>query len=564
MNPKHIDDRSSTINTVRGNIEHLAPEILFQVLMQIHDLESLDNLLRVSPAASRLFDLRGVEIFESVLSSDPNIHKYTRALIRIIVLLRATALPLYVCDLTSFKYMLTQDTTAHRYEPARWEYETLELPGHTSIKALREVLGTNGRIQRLGVDCLRYYLEIFKELKPMHLVDKEYRYPPTSKPIQVNQGLTQLEVLQDYVDRINSNQSFHPVDRIKEQIYKEGWRYEEGPWLLTPETMEADIQDIGAPSWIEQQRVLRTLWQIRLWHELKDAIGTSCITWPEKDISAIWQMKLEDLYDVPTRLPDDQWKAQLLADSDEARDIGRDGELVIELLRTVVAFLSESREPIKETTYLQLKGDWASSPLVEDPEEWYPEDMDKPHQSIMYWFYTRMSGQPDKILGGEHLADPGHPLQHVEFGPFRKLGFAIWCRDRLCGYGFMPSGQDAKARFEIRSSCHTAWRSVMTEEERRKLIEVNERWEEEEKESIENALVYGSEEYKEWERRNEEARVARQLADDEDEYVYRPPLFGLENNYWFRKKGVVLRMKDEADDGQQTENLDEEEENTRT
>lgn len=60
-----------------GALENLAPELLIPILISLPDLKSLDNLLQASPAAFRLFNLRGVEIFEAILSSDVTAHTYT-------------------------------------------------------------------------------------------------------------------------------------------------------------------------------------------------------------------------------------------------------------------------------------------------------------------------------------------------------------------------------------------------------------------------------------------------------------------------------------------------------
>lgn len=85
-----------------ANLEILAPKLLLPVLLQLPNLETLHNLLQASPASSRLFNLEGVEIFNTVLEADVNTHKHSRALIRIIVSLRAAELPYYVKDLNTF------------------------------------------------------------------------------------------------------------------------------------------------------------------------------------------------------------------------------------------------------------------------------------------------------------------------------------------------------------------------------------------------------------------------------------------------------------------------------
>lgn len=77
------------------HFESLAPELLYPILAQLTDLESLDNVLRASPAAFRVFNIYGGDIFESVLTrrSDANTaHKFISILIRIDALVRSSFL----------------------------------------------------------------------------------------------------------------------------------------------------------------------------------------------------------------------------------------------------------------------------------------------------------------------------------------------------------------------------------------------------------------------------------------------------------------------------------------
>lgn len=289
---------------------------------------------------------------------------------------------------------------------------------------------TNRKIQRLTFDCLQYYLKKFRPLKFFHPVDKDYEYT-----------------------------SVNERDRY------------EGPWRrLNPLVSPVRFHDIGAPSWIEQQRVLRAFWRVRLFFELKDAIAISCITWPKKDISAIWQMKLEDLNDVPTRFRDDEWTARLLGQTEAEHD----SELYVhqqvtlleaELIQSVVDYLGEGRKLMRESTFLKLKSDWATSPSPRNSKEWDWEDMCEPHISPMWLFFYNMSGG-----SGMHLAEPNTPLQHVSFAPFRRLGVAIWCRSLLSKYEFLASVPQLEAYRSMLSACSTAWRSVLTPSER---IEAN-------------------------------------------------------------------------------------------
>ncbi|KAH6711537.1 hypothetical protein BKA61DRAFT_676733 [Leptodontidium sp. MPI-SDFR-AT-0119] len=361
-----------------GALENLAPELLIPILISLPDLKSLDNLLQASPAAFRLFNLRGVEIFEAILSSDVTRPHIYRALISITVLLRATTLPLYVYDLATFKDLVRHETTAYRYEPSRWDYPQSSLPSQTSPMILREVLATNRKILRLTLDCLQYYLDKFQPLRPSRLADRTFRY---------------------------------------KAIFKDVKNFER-PWLLNPAEAPYPVQTFESPSWIEQQRVIRALWRIRLFYEFKDAIGTSCILWPEKDISRAWTIGLKYFYDVPMYLPDGD--GARLMEEDLCADSGpipfEDTLLEDELVRSVLDYLAEDRDPMLESTYFQLKAAWEPPlvPPIQHERGW--ESLDTCHNSPMWRFFYLMSGPAT-----QHKSDPMSPLQHVPFLPFRRL-----------------------------------------------------------------------------------------------------------------------------------------------
>jgi hypothetical protein len=106
------------------DLENLSLELLFPILAYLPDLDS-----RASPAAYRLFNTQpnGPAIFEAVLSSGTT-HKYTCALIRIIALIRAYALPPTVHDFITMKDLIRHETSPHRWEPQRWTHPQTLLP----------------------------------------------------------------------------------------------------------------------------------------------------------------------------------------------------------------------------------------------------------------------------------------------------------------------------------------------------------------------------------------------------------------------------------------------------
>ncbi|KAK8029280.1 hypothetical protein PG991_006336 [Apiospora marii] len=131
----------------RSDFERLPPELLIPILASLSGLECLDNLLRASPAAYRLFDTYGAEIFEPVMSAGEN-HQFTVSLIRIAAHLRTSSLPPPVHTLYSLRNYVVGETTAYNHR----------------------------KIVSLTVGCLDYYLGLFHALKPQQPVDKEFRF----------------------------------------------------------------------------------------------------------------------------------------------------------------------------------------------------------------------------------------------------------------------------------------------------------------------------------------------------------------------------------------------------
>lgn len=142
-------------------LETLAPELLLPILNGLTDLESLDNLLRVSPASYCVFSTQSATVFKAVLSSG-NTHIYTCALIRIIALLRADSLSPAVHDLDSFKDLVRHKTSPHRYETPRWVDPPTSWP-NISATSIRKLLATNHKIT---FGCFEHYLDQFRPLRP--------------------------------------------------------------------------------------------------------------------------------------------------------------------------------------------------------------------------------------------------------------------------------------------------------------------------------------------------------------------------------------------------------------
>lgn len=398
----------------RSYLESLPPEIFLPILNYLPDLESLDSLLRASPTAYRIFDDKGAAVFKAVLSSG-NTHTYTYALIRIIALIRADALPPTVKDLTTFKDLVMHETSSHRWEPPRWVEPLTTLPSDITATVLRGLLATSRKVNRLVFGCLEYYLDRFKVLRPFHRATFSFDSMPFA------------EVLPDII----------------------------GPW----QEKEANtiyyypVHDIGPPSWVEQQRVLRVFWRIELSRALNTAVDASRIIWPQiKGFEGVNQMSSADLCHVGLIFFGERGGRVL--DFEEL--MVRETLLEHELLESAIKYRQDTREIIPESTYWRLTKDWLHSSMPTNQKDW--ETLDVTYTSPMWEYFYDLTGT---CL--YHEVRRFTPLQHIKFAPFRPFGFAIWSMARMVGYGLLVPAEEYGVGAQV--PYYEAWRNLLSQNE---------------------------------------------------------------------------------------------------
>ncbi|KAF7534826.1 hypothetical protein G7054_g5903 [Neopestalotiopsis clavispora] len=148
--------------------ETLPTEICLSILKQLPDLTTLHNCLVASPAAARIFDIYAAEIVEAHLASGA-LHHYTCALIRLSAYLRSSIIAPGVSRLNDFMNLCIHETTQNRFEPPKWTRPPLrlvQLPGTAAVSAsaLRGILASHHRSERLVAGCLHTYLPRFRVL----------------------------------------------------------------------------------------------------------------------------------------------------------------------------------------------------------------------------------------------------------------------------------------------------------------------------------------------------------------------------------------------------------------
>lgn len=139
------------------------------------------------------------------------------------------------------------ETTSHRYDPPRWTAPSVRISSAISIRTMRHVIAKYRQIACLTTSCLDFYLARFRVLRPSHLVDDTFLFE----------------------NKLDEDGNYFPAS------------------VQTPESSPFPVRDTGVITWIERQRVLRAFWRVELFHEIKYAVKTLRVRWPE---NSIWRM----------------------------------------------------------------------------------------------------------------------------------------------------------------------------------------------------------------------------------------------------------------------------------
>ena len=266
-------------------------------------------------------------------------------------------------------------------------------------------------------------------------------------------------------------------------------------------------------------------------------------------------MKIEGLYDVSLFIYSDTDGCgySLVGRDTRPRVCDMDTLLEYELIQSVVDFLQEGRETIDELIYQQLKTDWATSPPI-SLKEWDSETVDDCLYSPMWFFFYDLAGGTPGLIG-QHDSYTLSPLQHVHFTPFRRLGFAIWSEARLQGYGFLPVplplvAEEGFVRMSESAPVYTAWRSVLTADERAEVERKNKWWDD----ATMSAPALSSSEYL-LQQRQRSVFSSMDMEEEEEEEMG-PPVLDWKMHFLRQKRRILSGMADEDEDEDQNEDAD--------
>ncbi|EFQ31464.1 hypothetical protein CGRA01v4_11055 [Colletotrichum graminicola] len=374
------------------SLDVLPKEILILILAELPDVRALYQLIRASPAACRLYTAVGAEVLERVLarSVPAQIHQ----LIRLVGVIRTSTLSSPIAP--SFQAFLGQYIRPAADDK---EYFPLSPPlsqicsGEKELGAVRKLLLIVRRIACLTSLCIASYRERCLSITPSHKTEREgSSYGIASKP-----------------------------------------------WEERSDGTPYRPRDVGPPAWIEEQRVVRGLWRLQVFHELKTALSEDGTGWSERDKREAADMTLEDLFN--------GWGPQL------------------EEVLTVVDFVREYT--IKPEERLAVQGCDVRLP---DPQtdngsapSW-PVLCQAPPMDAWPGWTRRLNAPPTAWAFFVHLrTNPRSPIRGVEFWPFRKLGLAIWGREKLAKLELTnPAGvAGSKGPLGSREDVEFTWRSLL-------------------------------------------------------------------------------------------------------
>ncbi|KAK1589892.1 uncharacterized protein LY79DRAFT_556023 [Colletotrichum navitas] len=377
------------------SLDVLPREILILILAELPDARALYQLIRASPAACRLYTAVGAEVLERVLarSVPPQIHQ----LIRLVGVIRTSTPSSPIAP--SFQAFLGQYIRPAADDK---EYFPLAPPlsqtcsGEKELGGVRKLLLIARRIACLTSLCIASYRERCLSITPSHRTERGGS----------SCGMTSK------------------------------------PWEERSDGIPYRPRDVGPPTWIEEQRVMRGLWRLQVFHELKTASSEDRTRWSERDKREAADMTPEDFFDV--------WGPQL------------------EELLTVVDFVREYTTKPEERFALQdCDMRLPDPPTGNGSAPSWPVLCQAPPTDAWPGWTRRLNTPPTAWAFFGHLhTNPRSPIRGVEFWPFRKLGLAIWGREKLAKLELTnPAGVAAsKGPLGSREDLEFTWRSLLPDD----------------------------------------------------------------------------------------------------
>ncbi|KAF2150669.1 hypothetical protein K461DRAFT_295923 [Myriangium duriaei CBS 260.36] len=409
------------------SFDALPPEILLNVLYRINDLASLDDILRASPAAWRIFNSYGVDITDRVLNSG-RMHSHIVQIIRVIADIRHDCFP--ICNLEDFQYYLCRTAVSrdrvdeprecmecyfindgHRCRPDPCEsylQSRARFPAKATSATARKIIHTARHILALTSDCLELYLQRFRK-------------SASSSHVHNDEAVAEL---------IHTLEAPHARRSIEMQP--------------APDF----VRDIGQPMWLEEQIVHRAFYRIQLIKELKRALRDGTITsWPNDDVDSLLSMDSADICGLEQEALDVVYYEHAgVVNSENTYETTEHGAFV-----AAEEYMSENgSQPPLHSWSRPWRAPASQTPDIKDIKQ-------------------QCSGLENMMCHGRTLFKSVYGRYPENLAPsfvsYRRLGFGIWSLDRLVQCGFAVKSEIAR----VYRPCISAWVRLLTPDEVAKL-----------------------------------------------------------------------------------------------
>ena len=348
------------------------------ILKGFEDLGSLDYLLQASPAATAIFAEHYAEITESILSNFvPNLQK----IMRIVVAIRSqpSAIREQCASKEAFEAFRMETVFALDAGSVKMGDRVI------TLKAVRSFVGTAASVQQLMGSFFETFLKRVNDIEPHYFIGP--------RPDLL------ITALIDY--------------------------YGGRP---TPELKRYKVLDSQKPSWIEEQRVLRALWRLVTFLDLKALLQTQ-----DGERTKVWHILAElgprGIWEVPPIEVNSNQSIMCHTMSAEIDDI--------------LAFLVEGQGTVAESDQIS-----ACLNILPMPAG---EHLGPPQPSPGVDLKQAVSRLDSLATGRRFINRAAHkvipeflycssnnePIVN-DFKPLQALGFGIWDDERLMRLGLMP------------------------------------------------------------------------------------------------------------------------------
>ena len=381
-----------TASTERDAFSRLPEELRIKIIKLSPDPLSLRCLAHASPAMGKVLDRYPLEILEVILEVT-----VPMSISRLIYAVLELRLSLFPASLSEAQRVAKTDSTA-----ATSEMRSSELD--RAAAAVRSLLTTAENVHNWSHACLEHLIRKSMELRPSTLIKN-------------GEGRTRRE-------------EFETAESRKDYL----------------------PQDTGPPSWVEEQRMIKSFWRLQFFLELQGAghkghLGTN---WPKQEVDVLFQSSAGGFYDVHNSV-----REQILTACD--------------FLGAVTSGTVNSVEAIHDNAYNLPTIRWVDGAVLRRPcaeplsfernKDTFSqgsENLDR--TSWAHRFHAAMSSTDGWLEGA--------PL--TIFYPFqiwRKYGFAIWDEKRMVDLGMR---HPKKASYLSNSFSYAfRWWSILTEEDLR-------------------------------------------------------------------------------------------------